>query len=238
MARVSDDEMKRARFWGGVQGASALVFSGYLATHLVNTAVASLGPESYDGYMRVVRRVYQHPAVEPVVFGSFLVHLAAGTMKPAISAAAAATPRRRLHAYTGYFLSVFVFLHSFATRVSLPPPLSFNGIATTMYHLPSLFIPYYLLLGAAGAVHMLLGFPKAVEQSRALLGPALSSARAVGRVASHWLVVTAAVVAVGLGVASMGRLVYPYEVDRSEAFRTFFEEQYREIGLSCGLWRN
>ncbi|KAJ9454182.1 hypothetical protein DIPPA_20629 [Diplonema papillatum] len=97
-----------------------------------------------------------------------------------------------------------------------------------MHHLPSLFIAYYLLLGAAGAVHMLLGFPKAVEQSRALLGPALSSARAVGRAASHWLVVAAAVVAVGLGVASMGRLVYPYEVNRSEAFRTFFEEQYRE----------
>jgi len=147
------------------QAASGLVFSIFLATHLVNTAIGALGPASYDGAQAVLRRGYQAPVIELVaVLGALLVHMGFGVVAMARRGRtvfrAPPSPLLTWHRISGWFLLTFALGHVTATRGSswiagVAP--GFAGVAWTFEWVPAYFIPYYLGLGLAGVVHGCVG---------------------------------------------------------------------------------
>ncbi|MGH7894558.1 MAG: hypothetical protein ACREQL_07810 [Candidatus Binatia bacterium] len=156
-----------------VQALSGLAFAFFLTLHLATTGAATGGPEAYDAVLTALRRVYRPTlAVELVLIGApALVHVAC--------AIAQITTRRRrgvradsplVHRLAGYVLLAAIGGHVFATRV-MPAtgsgPADFSYLAYSLLNWPGFMRPYYLVLGIAGAVHLVIGGGIAV---RVLLG--------------------------------------------------------------------
>ena len=172
-----------------MQGYSALFFAGYLVPHLGNTFAAVFGPGPYDAVQKVLRTVYTHPVVEAVILGSAVVHVAAGILH-ARSRTYNLTGESKVNVYTGYFITTFIASHVYFTRAFVY--LGFGGVALSLQKAPVIFFPYYIAFGAAGAVHVLIGLPKAFAYS-GIRTPRMPKKA-----------VKAAVVGVTLGVLALG----------------------------------
>ena len=164
-----------------VQRASGLVFLCFLLVHLLNTSLAVLGPDTYNGYQRAARSVYQHPLYELfLIFTPLLMHLCCGLWRIWKSRVAMSQMpfSRRLHRYAGVFLAVAVIGHIAATR---GPSLffgiypEFEGLAFTFQWLPAYFYPYYAVFAAAALYHVWFGLRSMPKPKMANL-PALAFA--------------------------------------------------------------
>lgn len=142
------------------QRISGLLFLIFLVLHLANTATAALGPDAYNGFQAVARRLYQHPLYESLlILVPFVVHAACGIWRIRHNRNDR-TAARKLHRYTGVFLLVVVVGHVLATRgpslfVGIFP--DFAGIAFTFKLAPVYFYPYYALFAAAAIFHATFG---------------------------------------------------------------------------------
>lgn len=205
----------RARAWARVQAVSGLLFGLFALVHLVNTALAALGPAVYDGFQRALRPVYQYPLVElGLVLTPLLVHMLAAIVRVRMrrGTRAPTAARARLHRYAGYFLMLFILGHVAATRV--PPVfydvgIDFMGLAFTFQFLPQWFYVYYPLLALAGLTHLWIGVPLALG----MLG--LRVPHGFSRGPTLWLPLTVASLLVLLGVAGLGGLLFPVPADLS-----------------------
>ena len=133
-----------------------LVFLVFLSLHLVNTALAALGPAVYDGVQGVLRIFYQAPVVELVLATALLLHIAVGVTRLVTERQRALTPRSRWHRYAAIFLLVVIFGHIAAVRgpsLLLDIHPGFYGLAFSLDYVPVYFYPYYFLFGLAGAYH-------------------------------------------------------------------------------------
>ena len=149
----------RERRWGRIQAASGLVFGVFMAVHLANQWLAPLGPEVYDGFQVAARAVYQHPAVEIALIGlPLLVHVAAGVRRMRLRGVRGrgGSWRMRLHRITGYALLTVIFGHVLAVR-GLPLAYDvfpgFAGVSFSLWWMPALFYPYYVLFAASALYH-------------------------------------------------------------------------------------
>ena len=143
-----------------VQAASGMLFALFLAVHLLNTWAAVAGPRAYEGLQRVLAFVYQAPVLEWLILGAVLVHAGCAVVRWRTERRGKLPWRARLHRYAGIFLIVFIAGHVTAVRF-LPAAFGirtgFDGIAFSLEFLPGYFYPYYLLLGLAGAYHLMNG---------------------------------------------------------------------------------
>jgi succinate dehydrogenase/fumarate reductase cytochrome b subunit len=241
----------KQRFWSGVQGVTGLVFAGFLTLHTVNTAFAVTGPSRYDAVQDLFRVVYQHPLVEIPVLVSLMLHVVASIAKSVGATAAAVVEptsprtggggrrwqvtRRGLHSAAGWAILPLVGVHVTATRFNLPEGvrLHFNGVAHTIHRLPGGFLPYYVLLGAAGTAHLLLGLPTAAVFARRWVG-GRAMVPLVRRLPTA--VVAAACIAVVAGVCAMAGFIFAVTIDTSDPAVANFDH---ELGFLRGtpLWR-
>ncbi len=158
-----------------IQAATGLIFGGFLVFHLLNTWLAALGPEVYDGVQGALRSVYQASVVEALILAALAVHLVAGLLRIAVEPRRQLSARARWHRYAGFFLLVFIGGHIFAVRGSswfydVYP--GFEGLAFSIAAVPAYFYPYYFLLAVAGFYHGLNGAGMALSR----LAPAAASA--------------------------------------------------------------
>ena len=147
-----------------VQALSGAVFALFLFAHLVNLALATLGPQRYDALQQALRAGYQAPVLEiALVLVPMLVHVGASLTRwwgrrrePPLL-----LPwRARLHRWSGRFLLVVFVGHVGATRgasVFFDVFPGFEGIAFTLRWVPAYFWPYYLLLAVGGWYHLVHG---------------------------------------------------------------------------------
>jgi succinate dehydrogenase/fumarate reductase cytochrome b subunit len=195
-----------------VQAGSGLVFAIFLTLHLANTIAAAVSQSFYDGLQRAFRVYYQFPAVEIVcVAGSALTHITAGVMR---------IVRRRglrpvtLHRASGYFLLLAFAGHVTATRgpsllAGMPIDLSYLTFSLSTY--PWFFYPYYMLLFASGAYHLLNGSATALR----IFGVAAPRPR---------FAVAAVVVLAGVaGIVGIGGVLHPVDTHRFPEFRAFLD---------------
>jgi hypothetical protein len=161
-----------------------MAFAVFLLLHLATTVSALSGPGTFDAVMRVVRRVYRpHLVVELLlVGGSAGLHIGISLllMVRRWRGATPSSPRPlvRVHRWAGYVLLSLIVLHVVATRVVTAlagTPADFAFLAFSVLHWPLMIDPYYLALGAAGALHLALGlglaatilFPGRLKAARA-----------------------------------------------------------------------
>jgi succinate dehydrogenase/fumarate reductase cytochrome b subunit len=214
----------QTRLWLRVQAVSGLVFLAFALMHLLNTALAALGPSAYNGFQRTLRTVYQQPFVEiTFVLLPIVAHVVAGVvrMRQRKGKHAPTSLRARVHRSSGYFLLVFIGGHIGATR--LPPLLrgvypEFEGVAFTFQFLPAWFYPYYLALGLAGLLHASLGLPLALSA----LGVRVRSQWRSGL--RFWLPVSVLAAGVLLGTAALGGLLYAVPDQSMHAFAVLVRE--------------
>lgn len=146
-----------------IQALSGTIFLVFVLVHLANTSAATLGVDNYNGFQARARSFYQHPAVElPLLAIPLLVHAAAAIERLRRNGFRRknASLRSRLHRYSGYFLLTVIWGHVLATR---GPSLfqgfhpGFEGLSFSLWWLPGLFCPYYVLLALGGLYHGLNG---------------------------------------------------------------------------------
>ena len=154
-----------------LQGLSGIVFGIFLTLHLSNTMAGFFGEKVYDAYQEHVRAWYQNPVGEAVTFISLGVHCVTSTLKYLDRAKKAAAGKsieqsasKKFHAYTGYLLLLIIIPHLFVTRFDEHSPM-FAGLSyvTRNRFFRLMILPYFVLYGAAGIVHMVLGLPSAFK---------------------------------------------------------------------------
>jgi len=152
-----------------VQAISGLLFSLFLVVHLVNTALAAFGPETYDGFQRAARKGYQYAPIELfVVLLPLLVHVACGIARMVQRRGQPKAPvtwETRAHRWSAYYLLFFFIGHITATRGSsffYGVFAGFEGVSFTFRWVPAYFWPYYSLLFISGAVHLTIGVKRAL----------------------------------------------------------------------------
>jgi succinate dehydrogenase/fumarate reductase cytochrome b subunit len=149
----SDDRLIR------IQALSGATFLVFVVAHLANTSLAAGGAEAYDGFQRAARGVYQLPLVEILlVLAPLAVHFAAAITRLRRSGFRRGPQpiRTQLHRFTGYFLLVVILGHLFATRGSdlfFDAAPGFGGLSFSLWWMPWMFYPYYLLLALCGLYH-------------------------------------------------------------------------------------
>jgi hypothetical protein len=199
-----------------VQALSGATFALFLAVHLANQAVATLGASRYDGLQHAARQAYQTPAVELLlVLLPLVVHVVAAVVRLVKFRVPASTGpwRVRLFRYAGRFLLLVIVGHVLATRGPawsgvVPEGLSFSGLAFTFQFLPAVFWPYYLVLGLAGVVHLVQGVSTAV---RVVGGPSQSDT-------TFWVTVAVAGALVALGVFALGGALFDVGQPETSAY--------------------
>lgn len=205
------------------QSLTGLLLAAFSLAHLTNTVLA-MQPGAYDAFQAVVRRVYQHPLVEPLVLGSVLVHALIGLreMRQNRAPTSSLPLRPRLHRWAGWYLLLTIAGHVGATRLlaaleNAPP--GFAGLSFSIAWMPWLFAPYYVGLGLAGLYHAGHG----VGLAAARLG-----APGVARGTHHpvyQLGMGVAAVAILFGIAAFAGLLYPI----SDPFDNPYAQVYRDL---------
>jgi succinate dehydrogenase/fumarate reductase cytochrome b subunit len=193
---------------GKLQAASGAAFALFLGLHLLTASSASAGADAYDRMLARLRAVYR-PAlpVELALVGvPAVVHIGCALValvRRRRLAGAAASFRVRVHRYSGYVLLAAIFGHVYATRImpalAIGPAATgkadFSYLAYSILNWPLFIIPYYLIFGAAGAVHLCLGLALAVK----ILAPARARTRTALRVGAVAAALVAAAVLAGVG---------------------------------------
>lgn len=214
----------RERAWRRAQAISGLLFGVFVALHLVNTLLATLGTAAYDGFQRAVRPVYQFPLIElGLVLVPLLVHVAAALRRIGREGVRGrgGNLRARLHRATGYFLLLVIFGHISATRgPSLVGDvvLEAAGVSFSMWILPVVFYPYYMALAVAGLYHGVNGALLAAARLRLHVPAGLRGGP------GFWLPVGAAAALAVLGVLALGGQLYAIPDPADNAFAHMWEE--------------
>jgi succinate dehydrogenase/fumarate reductase cytochrome b subunit len=202
-----------------VQACSGLLFAFFLALHLATTASAAGGAATYDGVLAALRRIYRPTLVVEIALIAVpaLVHVACGIVQ-IVERRRRGTPAGSplAHRLAGYVLLAAIGGHVFATRV-MPAfgdgPADFSYLAYSLLSWPLFMQPYYVVLGVAGALHVVLGVTIAIR----VLG--------LGRPSRLGARVAAAVAAlvVAFGVAGMLAAAPTASRERFPAFRALYE---------------
>jgi succinate dehydrogenase/fumarate reductase cytochrome b subunit len=192
-----------------LQALSGLTFAFFLTLHLATTSAAVLGPAGYDRVLVFTRSFYRPLlAAELLLIGiPAVVHIACAVIQMRLRRRAGPLPRPplavRLHRWSGLFMMLAITGHVLATRILVRS--DFSVLAFAMEGLPAFFVPYYLLLGAAGAIHLTLGAGFGIAR---LLPGSAALARRPARLAA-----AAAALVVTIGVASI--IAFTPQADRS-----------------------
>ena len=202
-----------------LQALSGLVFAFFLALHLATTASAAGGEAAYDGVLEALRRIYRPTlVVEIILIGvPALVHVVCGILQ-IVDRRRRGTPAGSplAHRLAGYVLLAAIGGHVFATRI-MPVfgdgPADFSYLAYSILNWPVFMQPYYVVLGVAGAVHLVLGATIAVR----VLG--------LGRPSRRWAMVGAVVagLVVAIGVFGIFAGSATASRDRFPVFRGLYE---------------
>lgn len=190
------------------QAISGIVFLLFVAVHMLNTAFAVGGPESYNAFQRATRVVYQNPLVEIVLLVIPLgVHIGAALLR--LRRSGFRRPhlpwRARLHRYTGYYLLTVIFGHVAATR---GPSLfqdfhpEFAGLSFSLWWIPALFYPYYTLFVLSALYH---GFNGLVIGLRTF---GLSIPQTLRSGPGFWAPLAGCAIALLLGILALGGVLF------------------------------
>jgi succinate dehydrogenase/fumarate reductase cytochrome b subunit len=145
--------MKKAHFISGI------VLSIFVTTHLLNHLTAIQSIATHLEVMNALRRIYQHPVIEPLLLFAVLVQIISGIQLVRNRGWKQKEGYSKLHVYSGIYLAFFLLIHTSATLVGrfiLLVDTNFYYGAMVVNAKPYLFfyIPYYFLGSVSFFVHI------------------------------------------------------------------------------------
>jgi hypothetical protein len=236
-----------------LQAASGMALGVFLSAHLVGHVIAVASLPAANAWLHGVRAVVQAPWIELGALPlALLVHMGTSFVRTTRRWARTGGPRlpsvRELLAspwpwdrspaavlawqrHTGTVLGLLLGVHTYATRIApwlfLSPAenaaLDYTVVTASFRLHPWLFHPYYLILGGAGAYHLVHGTAYGVR----LLWPGRMSAHARvtgGRSVGTRLVAAAAVLAIAVALQALAGHLYPIAIPQAA---TLLERDYR-----------
>ena len=145
--------MKKVHFISGI------ILSIFVTIHLLNHLAAVQSISTHMEVMNVLRRIYQHPLIEPFLLFAVFVQIISG-IKLVLNRGWKQTERyNKLHVYSGIYLGFFLLMHTSATligRFVLLVDTNFYYGAMVVNAKPYLFfyIPYYFFGAFSFFVHI------------------------------------------------------------------------------------
>lgn len=145
--------MKKVHFISGI------ILSIFVTIHLLSHLIAVQSIATHIEVMNVLRRIYQHPLIEPLLLFAVLVQIVSG-IKLVRNRGWKQTERyNKLHVYSGIYLGLFLLMHTSATLVGrfvLLVDTNFYYGAMVVNAKPYLFfyIPYYFFGAFSFFVHI------------------------------------------------------------------------------------
>jgi succinate dehydrogenase/fumarate reductase cytochrome b subunit len=145
--------MKKVHFISGI------ILSIFVTIHLLNHLTAVQSISTHMEVMNVLRRIYQHPLIEPFLLFAVFVQIISG-IKLVLNRGWKQTERyNKLHVYSGIYLGFFLLIHTSATLVGrfiLLVNTNFYYGAMVVNAKPYLFfyIPYYFFGAFSFFVHI------------------------------------------------------------------------------------
>jgi succinate dehydrogenase/fumarate reductase cytochrome b subunit len=145
--------MKKAHFISGI------VLSIFVTAHLLNHLTAVQSIATHIEFMNILRSVYQHPLIEPLLLFAVLVQIISGIKLVRNRGWKQSEWYNKLHVYSGIYLGFFLLVHTSATLVGrfvLLVDTNFYYGAMVVNLKPYLFfyIPYYFLGAFSFFVHI------------------------------------------------------------------------------------
>ena len=207
-----------------VQAVSGSIFFLFTLTHLLNTGVATLGVEAYDRFQELARWFYQNPLLEVLFLAlPLLVHAAAAVERLRRSGFRRKnkTLRSRLHRYSGYFLFAVIWGHVLAVR---GPSLfqgfhpGFAGLSFSLWWVPALFYPYYVLLALSALYHGTNG----LMLSASVFGRPFPGVLRNGW--GFWVPIASTGVILMLGIAALGGHLFPIPDPTDNPYARMWED--------------
>jgi len=143
-----------------LQASTGLLLLGFLVAPLLNTWLAALGPDVYDGVQAWFRVAYQFAPFEALLLAAIATHGAVGVIRLFREPRRRLQGRARWHRISGLFLLLVIGGHVLAVRgpswfYDVYP--GFQGLSFSLTAVPAYFYPYYFLLAVAGAFHAVNG---------------------------------------------------------------------------------
>lgn len=176
----------------GAHASSAIVILLFAVAHVANHMVGLLGGDAHTAFMHVLRVVYRHPLVEPVLLAALVLQIASGAWLLQRRMAQASNWFQALQTATGTYLMMFFLSHVSAVfRARLLRNrdtdwswLSGGELLTDPWS--ARLVPYYFLAVIALAVHggcglrvIMLGHGVSVRRGNALVA-ALAGLATIG----------------------------------------------------------
>jgi succinate dehydrogenase/fumarate reductase cytochrome b subunit len=145
--------MKKAHFISGI------ILSIFVTAHLLNHLTAVQSIATHIEVMQVLRRIYQHPLIEPLLLFAVLTQIISGIQLVRNRGWKQREWYNKLHVYSGIYLGFFLLVHTSATLVGrfvLLVDTNFYYGAMVVNLKPYLFfyIPYYFLGAFSFFVHI------------------------------------------------------------------------------------
>lgn len=225
--KISEKKLARIQAWSGI------IFATFLALHLANTLLANAGQETYNQFMRLVRNYYQFPLIEIAVIGGALVHMWAGFVRflrrrrrasqNENTAQGTLTLRMRLHRWSGYYLSTAFAGHVIATRgpgLFADHPADFSFLTLSLTYWPAFFYPYYILLFASGAFHLVNGTLLAAK----LLGAHLPQWATLPKAPAFWAAAALLTLGGTAAILALGGVFFEVDTTRFAEFQNFYKQ--------------
>jgi succinate dehydrogenase/fumarate reductase cytochrome b subunit len=136
--------------WRQVHYGSGLLLATFVAIHLTNHVLASLGPTVHIAYMTAARLVYRNPVVETALLAAVLLQITTGLGLVRSVAHQNRTTWSRLHTGSGLYLAIFLLVHVSVVMAGrfvlhLDTNLYFGAAGLNRYPYQLFFIPYYSL---------------------------------------------------------------------------------------------
>lgn len=215
-----------------IQAASGATFALFLLLHLSTTISALGGGGTYDTVLLTLRSIYRpHIIVELLLIGIPLtVHVVCAVLsilqRRREGPRTKPSPAVRAHRWTGYFLLLVIAGHIFATRIMTSGTADFSYLAYSVLNWAPAIVPYYFILGIAGAVHVVLGLGFA---ARILIGKRTPPTKvwAVAAIAIA-LLVAAGVASIALDSKQADRSRFPEFEELYERYLPFMKPTFSE----------
>lgn len=212
-----------------IQAFSGLILFLFVAVHLLNTVFAIHSKDAYNLFQRKARTVYQFPPVEIffIVLPIF-AHISAGLLR--LKRRNFRLPkqnwRTRLHYLSGYFLLLVIFGHIIAVRgpsIIFKVYPEFEGLSFSLWWLPWIFYPYYILFSITALYHTLHG----LFLASAIFGIKLPLHH--GKL--FWTLVAIGSVFLIWGILGLGGRLYEIPDPRESSYGKLYEK-YLNVDLS------
>lgn len=201
MTSIDDAEKRRVRLLKSrlskTQAITGLIIATHVIPHLLNHASFLVG--KFPLHSRIFAQIHwwsTKPLVEFTLLSALTIHALASAWKAMLDEFTLDFDNN-VHRASGWILAVFIAGHVYSTRweaSKIGLAKTDLSVATIAARLLPVFVPYYVVFSAAGAIHALSGTLRAIKILKVN-----RNARAYGM----WFRIAAAAVATVAGAAAL-----------------------------------